>query len=113
MSRTEERTNLWRGLLAALFPPSCAACARVGREPFCALCHEALDPAPAFEVETLVHELRERLDPQAEGGRAGFADRALTPRDRVWSGPLRRYPAGRYRLWVRLKLDRATAAPLA
>jgi hypothetical protein len=71
------------------------------------------DPAPAFEVETLVHELRERLDPQAEGGRAGFADPALTPRDRVWHGPLRRYPAGRYRLWVRLKLDRATAAPLA
>jgi hypothetical protein len=71
------------------------------------------DPVPSFEIETLAHELRERHDPEAEGGIAGYADPALTPRDRVWQGPLRRYPAGRYRLWVRLKLDRPTDAPLA
>jgi hypothetical protein len=71
------------------------------------------DPVPSFEVEALGHELRERQDPDAEGGVAGYADPALTPRDRVWEGPLRRYPAGRYRLWVRLKLDRPTGAPLA
>jgi hypothetical protein len=74
---------------------------------------EVPDPAPAFEVEALAHELRERADPEAEGGRAGYADPAVTARDRVWQGPLRRYPSGRYRLWIRLKLDRATAARLA
>jgi hypothetical protein len=71
------------------------------------------DPVPSFEVEALGHELRERQDPDAEGGIAGYADPALTPRDRVWEGPLRRYPAGRYRLLVRLKVDRPTGAPLA
>jgi hypothetical protein len=71
------------------------------------------DPAPAFEVEELGHELGERADPAASGGLAGYADPGRTPRDAVWSGPLRRYEAGRYRLWVRLKLDRPTTAPLA
>ena len=40
---------------------------------------------------------------------AGYATPGRTVRDAVWSGPLRRYPPGRYRLWVRLKLDRAVA----
>ena len=71
------------------------------------------DPAPAFEVEALGHELVERRDPDAGGGLAGHADPATTPRDFLWSGPLRRYAAGRYRLWVRLKLDRPGPAPLA
>ena len=71
------------------------------------------DPAPAIEVEALGHELAERPDPDASGGLAGHADPARTPRDAVWSGPLRRYPAGRYRLWVRLKVDRPGPAPLA
>jgi hypothetical protein len=31
----------------------------------------------------------------------------------VWTGPLRRYPPGRHRLWVRLKVDRPGTAPLA
>lgn len=70
------------------------------------------DPAPAFEVETLGHELSERADAAASGGVAGYADPARTPRDRVWSGPLRSYPPGRYRLWVRLKVDRVVAGPL-
>jgi hypothetical protein len=71
------------------------------------------DPAPAFEVEELGHELAERSDPDASGGRAGHAEPGRTPRDAVWSGPLRGYPPGRYHLWVRLKADRAPAGALA
>jgi hypothetical protein len=71
------------------------------------------DPAPAFEVEALGHELLERADPAASGGLAGRADPARTPRDVVWSGPLRGYPAGRYRLWVRFKLEAPTSEPVA
>ncbi len=71
------------------------------------------DPAPAFEVEELGHELLERPDPAASGGWAGYADPARTPRGEIWSGPLRGYAAGRYRLFIRLKLDRPTAGPIA
>jgi hypothetical protein len=71
------------------------------------------DPPLALEVEALSHELGERADPDASGGVAGYADPARTPRDALWSGPLRRYPAGRYRLWVRLKVDRPVDGPLA
>jgi hypothetical protein len=74
---------------------------------------DVLDPAPAFEVEDLGHELLERTDGEASGARAGYADPERTPRDAVWSGPLRRYPAGVYRLWVRLKLDRAVSGSFA
>ncbi|HEV8308725.1 MAG TPA: hypothetical protein VGW35_13775 [Methylomirabilota bacterium] len=71
------------------------------------------DPAPVFEVQALGHELLERHDPESSEGVAGYADPRRTPRDRLWSGPLRGYPAGRYRLWVRVKLDRVGAAPFA
>jgi hypothetical protein len=64
------------------------------------------DPASVFEVEALGHELGERADPAASGGVAGYADPAWTPPSGVWTGPFRRYPAGRYRLWVRVRLDR-------
>ena len=63
------------------------------------------DPASIFEVEALGHELQERPDPNASGGVAGYATLGRTARDAVWTGPLRHYPPGRYRLWVRLKLD--------
>lgn len=39
------------GLLEAVFPPACAACPDVGREPFCRICAEALVPAEPVEVE--------------------------------------------------------------
>jgi hypothetical protein len=71
------------------------------------------EPASTFEVEVLGHELRERRDPHASGGLAGHAAPDHTPRDNVWSGPLRWYPPGRYRLWVRLKLDHPVADPFA
>jgi hypothetical protein len=71
------------------------------------------DPASVFEVEALGHELEERADPYASGGVAGYAAPDRTARDAVWSGPLRRYPPGRYRLWIRLKLDRPVAGAFA
>jgi hypothetical protein len=71
------------------------------------------DPPPAVEVEALWHELEDRADPEASGGRAGRAAPDRTPRDQVWQGPLRRWPAGRYRLWVRLKLEAATPRAVA
>ncbi len=71
------------------------------------------DPAPAFEVEALGHELAERADPGASGGLVAYADPERAPRGRVWQGPFRAYPAGRYRLWVRLKLDRPIAGAFA
>lgn len=39
------------GLLEAVFPPQCAACDDAGREPFCRICAEALEPAPEVEIE--------------------------------------------------------------
>lgn len=43
-------TALIAGLLESLFPPSCAACGAVGREPFCRICFEALEPCDEFEL---------------------------------------------------------------
>jgi hypothetical protein len=63
------------------------------------------DPGSIFEVEALGHELEERADPNASGGAAGYAAPGRTVREAVWTGPLRRYPPGRYHLWIRLKLD--------
>jgi hypothetical protein len=74
------------------------------------------DPPAALEVEALSHELIERADPAASGGRAGLAAPERTARDLVWLGPLRRYPAGRYRLLVRLRVEGSAGAltgPLA
>jgi hypothetical protein len=71
------------------------------------------DPASIFEVEILGHDLQERSDPNASGGAAGYAIPGRTARNAVWSGPLRRYPPGRYRLWIRLKLDHPVADAFA
>jgi hypothetical protein len=69
------------------------------------------DPALSYEVETLYHGLLEREDPDATGGWAGYAKLGRTPLDRLWRGPLRAYPAGHYRLWVRLKPDGPPTSP--
>ena len=37
-------------LLEAIYPPACAACGAYGREPFCALCGDALLPAGPFVI---------------------------------------------------------------
>jgi hypothetical protein len=71
------------------------------------------DPASVFEVEILGHELQERPDPHASGGAAGHATPERTVRDAVWTGPLRRYPPGHYKLWVRLKLDHPVTGTFA
>ena len=55
----------------------------------------------------------ERPDPNASGGVPGYAAPGRTVRDTVWSGPLRRYPPGRYQLWIRLKLDPPVAGAFA
>jgi hypothetical protein len=71
------------------------------------------DPASIFEVEILGHELQERPDSTASGGAAAYATPERTAHDAVWTGPLRRYPPGRYQLWIRLKLDRPTTGAFA
>lgn len=45
--------ELGRGLLEALFPPQCAACGALGREPFCRLCWESVSPASYQELPGL------------------------------------------------------------
>jgi ComF family protein len=45
--------QLARAVVDFLFPPSCVACAELGREPFCALCEDALLPAGAFALTGL------------------------------------------------------------
>jgi hypothetical protein len=72
-----------------------------------------VDPAQIFEVESLGHELEERIDPTASGGAAAYAAPGRTVREAVWAGPLRRYPPGRYQLWIRLKLDHPVAGAFA
>jgi hypothetical protein len=63
-------------------------------------------PEPGFEIEALPHRLEERADPGASGGRAGYAGREATQRRDVVGGPLRLFPAGRYRLGLRARLER-------
>ena len=44
---------------------------------------------------------------------AGYAAPERTAPEAVWSGPLRRYPRGRYQLWIRLKLDHPVGGTFA
>jgi hypothetical protein len=70
------------------------------------------EPEWAFEIEALSHRLSERPDPAASGGAAGYADPATGAGADVVSGPMRRYPAGRYRLVLRARADRVAAGSL-
>jgi ComF family protein len=81
----------WRAALDAvldcLFPASCGACPQAGRAPLCALCREALEPAPAWGLPGL----EEVLAPFEYGGPAALALRALKYEGRPELGP----PLGR------------------
>ena len=70
------------------------------------------DPEWTFSVSTLPHRLGERPDRGASAGWASYADPVESARTDLVSGPFRRYPAGRYRLWVRARADAAVAGPL-
>ena len=71
------------------------------------------DPEWRYEVEALPHRLGERPDPAASGGWAGFADPAESLRGPLTGGPARLFPAGRYRLVLRLRADPGPPGPLA
>ena len=70
------------------------------------------DPEWAYEVETLPHKLGEREDAGASGGWAGYADPAESLRTDLITGPTRRFPAGRYRLVLRLRAEGHAQGPL-
>jgi ComF family protein len=42
--------SLATALVDLIYPPSCAACGELGREPFCSICGDALLPARPFEI---------------------------------------------------------------
>jgi hypothetical protein len=69
-------------------------------------------PEYTFEVEALPHKLGERPDPDASGGWAGYADRHQSLRIDLVTGPARLYPAGRYRLTLRARSERAAPGPI-
>jgi hypothetical protein len=70
------------------------------------------EPEWAFEVEVLPHRLGERRDPTASGGRAGYADTRESLRAPLVSGPSRLYPAGHYRLSLRVRAEASVPGPL-
>jgi hypothetical protein len=70
------------------------------------------DPEWTYEVEALPHQLGERPDPQASGGWAGYAHPGESLRTGLVSGPTRLFPAGRYRLSVRLRAEAPGRGPL-
>lgn len=73
------------------------------------------DPEWTYEVERLPHQLGERADPAASGGWAGYADPAESlrgPLAPLVTGPARLFPAGRYRLSLRLRAERLSRTPV-
>jgi hypothetical protein len=70
------------------------------------------DPEWTYEVEALPHRLGERSDPLASGGWAGYADPGESRHTALVSGPARLFPAGRYRLAVRLRAATPGRGPL-
>lgn len=77
----------WEAVLDCLFPVTCAACPKPGRAPFCALCIEALEPAPRVELQGLVSVQA----PYEYGGPMALALQALKFEGRAEVGP----PLGR------------------
>jgi hypothetical protein len=71
------------------------------------------DLEPAYEVEALPHRLGERQDAAASGGWVGYADPVESLRGDLVGGPARLFPAGRYRLAVRLRAAEGGRGPVA
>jgi hypothetical protein len=69
------------------------------------------DPEWVYEVEALPHKLGERQDAAASGGWAGYADPGESLRTDLVAGPARLFPAGRYRLVVRVRAEGAATEP--
>lgn len=82
-------------LLDCVFPVTCAACPKPGRAPFCALCAEALEPAPPLELPGLASV----GVPYEYGGPVALAVRALKFESRPEIGP----PLGR---WLGAAIER-------
>lgn len=74
--------HLARGFVTAMFPPVCAACARIGTEPFCSTCAAGLDPVPPFQVDGASASVALH----AYGGPMADAIRALKYRGRIELG---------------------------
>ena len=70
------------------------------------------DVERAYEVEALPHRLGERADPAASGGWAAYADPVESLRGELVAGPARLFPAGRYRLALRLRAADVSRGPL-
>ncbi len=70
------------------------------------------EPEEAFEIEALSNTLAERRDPAASGGWAGYAGAGARGGQDVVTGPARRYPAGRYRLALRARVERPAAGAI-
>jgi hypothetical protein len=68
---------------------------------------------PAYEVEALPHRLGEQQDAAASGGWVGYADPIESLRGDLVGGPARLFPAGRYRLAVRLRAAEEGQGPVA
>jgi hypothetical protein len=66
----------------------------------------------SYEAEGLPHRLGDRVDPTASSGSALYADPVESLRGELLGGPVRLFPAGRYRLSVRLRADGAGRGPL-
>jgi hypothetical protein len=65
-----------------------------------------------YEVEALPHRLGERPDPEASGGWAAYADPVESLRGDLVGGPSRLFPAGPYRVAVRLRAVGVGRGPL-
>ena len=72
------------------------------------------DPEWAYEAEALPHRLGDRSDPAASGGSAVYADPGESQPERgLLGGPVRLFPAGRYRLPCGSAPTAPGAAPLS
>jgi hypothetical protein len=70
------------------------------------------EPEWAYEVEDLPGRNADRADAAASGGRAVYLEPLPETRGNVTRGPARLFPAGRYRLTLRARVDAPGRGPL-